>query len=128
MRATVQPRSTPAQITAPIHTGLRRILTQPCSALLAWWALSLFALASQSMWIDEWFTWSHNQVPWGEFLPRIIDTERRPPLYHLLTNLWGEAVGDHEYALRLLSIAAVSVSCALIYVLGRQVLGKRAAT
>ena len=127
MRATTPPRSTPVQIAAPLHTGLRRILTQPCCALLVWWALSLFALANQSMWIDEWFTWSHNQVPWGEFLPRIIDTERRPPLYHLLANLWGEAVGDSEYALRLLSIAAVSVSCALIYALGRQVLGKRAA-
>lgn len=105
-----------------MKAGLRLLANQAWLPLLAWWTLVLAGLQQQSMWIDEWFTWSHTQAPWSEFLARVVATERRPPLQFALVKAWSHVTGDVELALRLTSIAFVLLSVALIYALGRRML------
>lgn len=106
---------------------LRLVCAQPFVALLVCWALALTALARQSMWIDEWFTQARAADGWDVLLADVVATERRPPLYFVLVWLWAQLAGHEEYAMRLLSIGAVLVTCALIYVLARRLLGARGA-
>jgi 4-amino-4-deoxy-L-arabinose transferase-like glycosyltransferase len=108
--------------------GLQRFWAQPVLPLLIWWTLALAFLAQQSMWIDEWFTQERAVGGWAVLMADVIATERRPPLHFALVKFWVQLTGETEYAMRLLSIAAVLVSSALVYALGRRLLGKAAAT
>src|SRR5204862_5054832 len=56
--------------------------------LFANWALLLTRLARQSLWIDEWFTVQDVAPAWRDFLPHLIQAERRPPLYWALLKIW----------------------------------------
>ena len=58
----------------------RRDLWIVTGLLLANWALLLAGLVRQSLWIDEWFTVQDVAPAWSDFLPHLIQTERRPPL------------------------------------------------
>lgn len=107
------------------YRWLQGAARQPIFPLLTWWAIALTALTQQSMWIDEWFTWLHVQVPWGDFVQHVIDTERRPPLHFALVKLVSDLLNSSEFAPRLSSIAFVLISIALIYVLGRRLGGGR---
>lgn len=107
---------------------LSRFWAHPVLPLLIWWTLALAFLAQQSMWIDEWFTQARATDNWEVLIANVIASERRPPLHYVLVKLWIQLAGETEYAMRLLSIAAVLVSGALLYALGRRLLGKTAAT
>lgn len=88
------------------------------------WTLLLWNLADQSLWIDEWFTVDIVRGPWSALIPHIIQTERRPPLHYMLLKLW-TLLGEQEYILRIYSTILVLGSVAFLYVIGRQMLGRR---
>lgn len=117
----------PAQPVNRAVYGLRRFWAQPFVALLTGWSLALVMLADQSMWIDEWFTQARATDGWAVLIANVITSERRPPLHYILVKLWIELAGNDEYVMRLFSVAAVLVSCALVYALGRRLLGRRGA-
>jgi len=89
------------------------------------WTLLLLGLASQSLWIDEWFTADIVRSSWPAFLSHIVQTERRPPLHYTLLKLWSSFAGDGEFGQRLFSAMLALLSLAILYTLGRRVLGHR---
>jgi 4-amino-4-deoxy-L-arabinose transferase-like glycosyltransferase len=62
--------------------------------------LRLFRIGSQSLWVDEAFSWHGAGVlePWG---PARYLAEVHGPLYGILLHGWSRIVGDSEWALRL---------------------------
>jgi mannosyltransferase len=62
--------------------------------------LRLFRLGSQSLWIDEVFTWSSANVG-GPFVLRQLLEDVHGPLYSLVLHFWCSLAGGGEWALRL---------------------------
>ncbi len=62
--------------------------------------LRFFRLGSQSLWIDEVFTWYGADIgramPWTHVIENV-----HGPLYCLILHAWGALAGDSEWALRL---------------------------
>jgi 4-amino-4-deoxy-L-arabinose transferase-like glycosyltransferase len=75
-----------------------------------------FHLGSQSLWIDEIFTWNNAGSGSGLGLRDLLDNVHGP-LYALLLHLWSAPGGDSEWALRapsaLFGVAMVPVMAAL---------------
>jgi uncharacterized membrane protein len=94
--------------------------------LLVNWALSLAGLAQQSMWIDERVTVQDVSPAWHDFVPSLIQAERRPPLYWVLLKVWGGLAGQSELAMRFFSVATTSATVALTFTLTRKLAGQRA--
>jgi len=76
------------------------------------WVLLLTQLSHLSLWIDEWFTVKDVSPTWANFIPELIATERRPPLYWALLKLWMSVAGDSEWVMRWFSAACVVVTMA----------------
>jgi uncharacterized membrane protein len=62
--------------------------------------LRLFRLGSQSLWVDEVFSWMSADIgkPWS--LAHLLENVHGPA-YSLLLHVWGGIAGDSEWALRL---------------------------
>lgn len=105
-------------------SNTRRLILLP---LIACWWLGLRLAAGQSIWIDEWFTITNSRYPWPDFFVQLIATERRPPLHFTLFKLWYELTGGHELAGRLLGVAMVVLSVALLFALTRRIAAGRPA-
>ena len=107
-------------------------------ALPAWWplaALTLLAAALrfatldlQSFWYDEAFTPVHVlHDGLGATLRAVVHHENTPPLWYLLA--WADArlFGDGALALRLPSALAGIVTVPVVWAIGQQLAGRRAA-
>ncbi len=97
----------------------RNFIWAVCGLLLAQWALLLAGLAAQSMWVDEWFTVQDVSPAWRDFIPNLIATERRPPLYWALLKLWIGLAGQSEYVMRFFSVATTALLTAAAFRLAR---------
>ena len=95
---------------------------------LVWlaFAIRVLSLSSQSVWWDEAFTWqttSHG----GDALWHMLQTgDRNPPLYFVLTALWGSLGGWSEFSLRFVPLASGLVGVAMLFALARRLFGWRA--
>ena len=94
-------------------------------ALLCALSIRLLFLGGKSIWLDEaWglsITKAGQNVLWsGSF------EDHHPPLFHLIQDYWIR-MGESEFMLRLLSVIFGTASILLIYRLGRDLAGKRAA-
>ena len=94
--------------------------------LLFAFALRLWRLADHNIWWDE------GLAAWAARLPveRILDWtahDVHPPLYFLLLRGWWLLTGDGEFVLRFPSVLAGTLGVAVIYGLGRAMMGRRPA-
>ena len=85
--------------------------------------LRITALGSKSLWFDESYSvnrarLTQTQIWSGEFEPD------HPPLYYSALHAWIGLAGGSEVAVRLLSTFSSTLSLAVFYLLGRQLLGK----
>ncbi len=62
--------------------------------------LRLFRLGSQSLWVDEFFSWRSAGVGEAWNLSRVLE-DVHGPIYSLGLHLWTQLAGDSEWALRL---------------------------
>jgi uncharacterized membrane protein len=90
--------------------------------------LSAFARLHQisafPVWTDEgWSIWASGDGL-AQTLSRLT-TDRHPPLYFLLLDLWRDLAGDSRVALRFISLAAGLLTVALTYRLTSEHLGRR---
>lgn len=78
-----------------------------------------YHITLQSLWFDEAFAW--NIVRQADMFPRIA-ADTHPPLYYLLLRGWVAAAGDSPLALRALSALTSTLTVALVYRFGREML------
>ncbi len=106
--------------------------------LPAWWplaaitllaaALRLVTLGHQSFWYDEAFTPVHVLHPsLSATLHSVVHTENSPPLWYLLAWLDYRILGTGEFALRLPSALAGIAAVPVMWGIGLELAGRRAA-
>lgn len=88
----------------------------------AGFALRILRLAAQPYWFDEGLTVDLALAPPAY----VLETIDRPPLYYALMHVWIGAAGADAVTFRFFSACWGTVAVALMYRLGRQVLGRRA--
>ncbi len=129
----------PAGAAASGHAGLAaRESTREAGWLSAWWPLALLivlaaalrfsTLSLQSLWFDEAFTPVH--VFSGSLattLNHVAHTENTPPLWYVLEWAVIQVVGDGVIALRLLSALAGVAMVPVMWAIGNELAGRRAA-
>jgi uncharacterized membrane protein len=122
------PVASPRRDVADERRGSRRREALALAALLALAAAVRFAgIGSQSFWLDEVVTVSLIQVPFGDMLSTIPDSESTPYLYYVLLWPWAQVVGDGEAALRSLSALFGVATVAAIWAAARSLVSERAA-
>ncbi len=95
--------------------------------LLLGFALRLYRLGAANIWWDEAFSlWMANKPLPDMLVATAFDTH--PPLYMALLHGWLQVAGDSEFAARLLSAIIGTLTVALLYPLGRRLVGARGAT
>ena len=79
-------------------------------------------LVAQSLWLDEAMSLYWALLPAGEIIGRLMSLsgDPHPPLYYLLLKGWTALLGNGEFAVRSLSVAASVASLPLLYALGRR--------
>jgi len=106
--------------------------------LPAWWplaaltllaaALRLSTLTEQSFWYDEAFTPVHVlHAGLGATLRAVVHSENTPPLWYVLAWIDARIFGDGALALRLPSALAGIATVPVVWGIGRELAGRRAA-
>lgn len=94
--------------------------------VLAAVGLRAWGLEAKSLWFDEAFTFFVATKRPGDLLALVRANDAHPPLFYLLTHavvpLWSREVG-----VRLLAVGAGSLTVLITYLVGRHLLGRRAA-
>ncbi|HEY2571050.1 MAG TPA: glycosyltransferase family 39 protein, partial [Solirubrobacteraceae bacterium] len=116
---------------APARAGGERRLP-------GWWALAalillaaalrLATLTEQSFWYDEAFTPVHVlHAGLGATLKSLVHSENTPPLWYLLAWVDARVLGDGVLALRLPSALAGIATVPVVWAIGSELAGRRAA-
>lgn len=85
----------------------------------------LFQLGKRDFWYDEAFTGNMIRHSWSNMM-REVAYDVHPPLHYLLLKSWAWIFGDSVFALRLFSLVCGVVSVGLVYLVGKELFGKRA--
>jgi mannosyltransferase len=88
--------------------------------------LRLATIGGQSFWLDEAFTRLVVDRPLPQVLRWIWSTESAPPLYYTLAWAWTRPFGAGDMPLRALSALAGTLTVPVVYVIGRDLLSRRA--
>src|SRR3954465_13004406 len=89
-------------------------------------ALLRFAtLDVQSYWLDEVATVNILRHGFGDMLSAVSAGESTPPLYYIVAWVWSKLFGTGEVGLRSLSALLGTLTIPLVYVLGRELVGRR---
>lgn len=89
--------------------------------LLLGFGLRVFRLQWHNLWGDEAFSLAFSKQPLLQVLA--AGAETHPPLYHALLHFWVPLVGQSVFAMRFLSVLPGVLLVALLFVLGRRMLG-----
>ena len=85
-------------------------------------ALSFYAIADKSLWLDEAFSVALARLGWSEMWRVITEREANMGLYHVLLHYWAR-LGTGEFAVRALSAIAATLSIAPVYGIGARLFG-----
>ncbi len=91
-------------------------------------AARVFGLDAQGMWRDEVDQWRFALQSWETLLENFTRVGWNGPLFQVLLRGWIILTGESTYALRYFSVLWGVVVVALIYALGRRLLGARGPT
>ncbi len=96
------------------------------AATLVGACLRLFRLGRPSLWIDEVFTWYSADIGRPITLASVLENVHGP-LHGLLLHAWGAVAGDSEWALRLPSAVAGTLSVPILAWFSARWLGRECA-
>jgi mannosyltransferase len=85
-------------------------------------ALSFYAIADKSLWLDEAFSVALARLGWSEMWRVITEREPNMGLYHVLLHYW-VWLGTGEFAVRALSAITATLSIAPVYGIGARLFG-----
>lgn len=102
-----------------------------CAGLLTF-ALGLYGAGSVSLWYDEAYSVGLASQPWHVMWHYTWGREANMALYYVLLHVWlglTGALGAHpaELVVRLPSVACAALAAAVLFLLGRRLLGRTAA-
>lgn len=127
--------SSTAAVGSELHEGLSRAAagvrakagdrTVRLVAGLTGLGLALRMGVTRSIWLDEAIAISQARLPFGEMLQRVRFEDVHPPLHHIALWISTRVVGTGELAVRLPSIVAGTLLIPLLYVVGRELYGRR---
>jgi mannosyltransferase len=113
------------------HSGaqaLQRLAGSPATILsiilILGVALRVFHLKYLSLWNDELFSSYYYQTGLWYMWTDGLQVESSPVLYYMAVGAWIQVFGNGEAALRSLSVASSSVVILLVYMLGKELLGR----
>ena len=89
-------------------------------------ALRLYHLDLQSLWLDEAFSFhvaSHNDI--FALLSQVTREDNHPPLYYIILGSWISLAGHSEFAGRFVSVMAGTLSIPLMAKFGASLFGRR---
>jgi 4-amino-4-deoxy-L-arabinose transferase-like glycosyltransferase len=89
-------------------------------------AMRFATIDVQSYWFDEALTAKLVGLPFFDMLSEIPDTELTPPLHYVIAWPWAHVIGTGEAALRSLSALFGIALVPVAYLLGRELLSRRA--
>jgi len=102
-----------------------------CAEIIAVSAVMIIAaifrfyhLGSQSLWLDEAYSYRYSRLDWHELLFNLSTYETHPPFYYSLLKIWSGIFGYSEFAMRSLSTLASLASITLIYMSAKLVSNK----
>ncbi|NBD35380.1 MAG: hypothetical protein GVY30_05215 [Chloroflexi bacterium] len=95
--------------------------------LLLAFAVRVVGLDAQGMWRDEVDQWRFALQSWDTLLENFTRPGWNGPLFQVLLRGWITLAGESTYALRYFSLLWGVVGVALVYALGRRLLGARGA-
>ena len=85
-------------------------------------ALRAYHLDRQSLWGDEAWSVFFAQQAWPQILGWLL-SDNNPPLYYFLLKTWVPLAGTSEYALRFFSLFFSVAAVALLFPVGKRLLG-----
>jgi mannosyltransferase len=88
--------------------------------------LRFLTLDVQSYWLDEVATVNILHKGFGDMISAIASGESTPPLYYVVAWVWAKVFGTGEVGLRSLSALFGTATIPLAFVLGRELVGRRA--
>ena len=94
------------------------------SILLAGFILRVYDLGSESIWYDEGCSLN---IAVQEINKIFLQNDKSPPLYYLFLHFWIKLFGSSEFSIRLPSAIFGTISIWYIYLIGKNLLNKKAA-
>lgn len=88
-------------------------------------ALRVYDLAAQSLWVDEAFSVRLAEREPAEIVSTIANLDVHPPLHYLALHGWVALAGPSEFAVRYLSLAFSVLAVPLVFLLGSRMFGWR---
>lgn len=79
---------------------------------------------NQSLWLDEATTALVSKMSLGDMFTKFLPGDFHPPLYYLLVKYWVDIFGNSEISLRLPSVFFGVATIYLIFLIGKEVVGK----
>src|SRR5471030_1173670 len=79
----------------------------------------------QSLWLDEATSAMTTRMSLSNFFTKFMPGDFHPPLYYLLLRLWTLFFGSSEVALRSLSVLFGVATVYVLYLLGKELIGKK---
>lgn len=110
---------------AALRAMLRTTAAVVAGITLVGVAVRLFIV--RGLWVDEAISVAQANMGLGAMLDEIRATDVHPPLHHVV--LWGtvRVIGDGELAVRIPSLIAGALLVPMLFVLGRELYGRRTA-
>jgi uncharacterized membrane protein len=102
-----------------------RLLALVAAATAALLVLGFVGLGDQSLWLDEEMSLNIATAGREQMALWFTSHPEQHPLYYLLLRGWTAVFGTSEVALRSMSLLFAAVAVPLLYVLGRDLLGRR---
>ncbi|HZR01273.1 MAG TPA: glycosyltransferase family 39 protein [Chloroflexota bacterium] len=93
--------------------------------VLGAWAVRTYHLGAQSLWLDEGYTYDVARRGVRGMFVLLAGEDRHPPLHYVLVWAVMHLAGTSEYALRLPSALAGTLTVAIVHRLGRDLGGAR---
>ena len=109
-------------VAALARPGVRLAVIGAVAAVAA-----LIGLGRSSLWFDEAFSVRVAHLPVGRFVNTVLDAEPFNGLYYGLLKAWIRLAGDSPIAARMPSVVAAVMAVVATYLIGRRLLGERAA-
>src|SRR4051812_27295218 len=96
------------------------------SALVVAIGVRLTRINDAALWLDETFTATWVQLPWGEMVRNVL-ADNHLPLYFIVVKLWASVVGLSPWALRLPSAVFSAAMVPLTAAIADTINGRRTA-